>query len=214
MRGLRDLFRWSQKTTAILPTDIVVFIVGPTGSGKSRFMSILLQIANVHVRVNKGQRPGTTEVHAERCRFEGMQNDIVIVDTPSFYTYTDPDGEEVVKRWMGSNYTRPCKAAGVIYMHNLADNPEDTNLKVSKHLNAFRRTCRQGPIPGVIHVVPTLSYGATLSEERINTAMAQLRLQANSEVQPCNMSSDGKVFDGKAESAWDVIQGLLSALRL
>ncbi|KIK17506.1 hypothetical protein PISMIDRAFT_685275, partial [Pisolithus microcarpus 441] len=33
--GLFDLFRGSKKTSAILPTDIVVFIVGPSGSGKS-----------------------------------------------------------------------------------------------------------------------------------------------------------------------------------
>ncbi|KAI6017900.1 hypothetical protein EDC04DRAFT_474668 [Pisolithus marmoratus] len=181
--GLFDLFRGSKKTTAILPTDIVVFIVGPSGSGKSRFLNILLQSGNVHVKVSKGQKPGTTEVHAERCRFDKMKSDIVIVDTPSFYTYIDPDGEVVVEKWMDSNYTKPCKATGVLYMHNLASNLDDANLRVSKHLGAFR-------------------------------PMAQLRLQANSEVQPCNMSSDGKLFDGKPESAWDVIQGLLSALRL
>ncbi|KAI5997330.1 hypothetical protein F5J12DRAFT_852365 [Pisolithus orientalis] len=210
--GLLDRFRGSKKTTAILPTDIVVFIVGPSGSGKSRFMSILLQNTNVHVRVSKGQNPGTTEVHAERCRFDGMQSDIVIVDTPSFYTYLDPDGEDVVKRWMDSNYTKPCKAAAVLYMHNLAFNAGDANLKVSKHLGAFRRACRRNLIPSVYHVIPTLSYGARLSNERIETSVTQLRGQANDEgAQFCSTSPAGKPFDGRPETAWDVVQGLLAS---
>lgn len=100
--GLFDWFRGSKRATVILPTDIVVFIVGPSGSGKSRFMGIILQQSNVHVRISKSQRPGTTEVHAERCRFDGIQGDIVIVDTPSFCTYMDPDGEEVMRKWMES----------------------------------------------------------------------------------------------------------------
>ncbi|KAI6033577.1 hypothetical protein BKA83DRAFT_4178261 [Pisolithus microcarpus] len=64
-----------------------------------QFMSILLQSADVHFKVGRGQ----TEVHAERCRFDGMQSDIVIVDTPTFGSYWDPDdGEDVMRMWMES----------------------------------------------------------------------------------------------------------------
>ncbi|KAI6015440.1 hypothetical protein BKA83DRAFT_688231 [Pisolithus microcarpus] len=203
--GLRDWFRGSKKTTTILPTDIVVFIVGPSGSGKSRFMSILLQNANVHVKVGKGQRPGTTEVHAERCQFNGMQSDIVIVDTPSFCTYMKLDGEKVVRKWMESNYTEPCKMATMLYMHNLAFNPEDTNLRVSNHLGVFQRTCRQNLFPSIIHVVPTLSTGAKLSKERLRTSTAQLQHQADAVGARLHST-----FDGKPETAWDVVQGLLN----
>ncbi|KAI6095455.1 hypothetical protein F5141DRAFT_682858 [Pisolithus sp. B1] len=211
--GLFDLFRGSKKTSAILPTDIVVFIVGPSGSGKSWFMSVLLK--NAQVRVSKGQKPGTTEIHAERCRFDGMKNDIVVVDTPSFDNYDGPDGETEVKRWMDSNYTKPCKAAGVLYMHNIASNPNDPGLKVSNHLGTFRRTCRQNLVPSVIHVVPTLDHGARLPQERIMTRVTQLELQANSEgAQLCNASSAGYTFDGRPGTAWDIVQGLLSRWNL
>ncbi|KAI5995166.1 hypothetical protein EDD15DRAFT_2257271 [Pisolithus albus] len=209
--GLFDRLRWSKKTTTVLPTDTVVFIVGPSGSGKSRFMSILLQNTNVHVKVSKGQRPGTTEVHAERCRFDGMQNDIVIVDTPSFCTYTDPDGEDVVRQWMESNYTKPCKAVRTLYMHNLAFNPEDANLTVSNHLGVFRRTCRPSLLPSIIHIVPTLSYGAKLTAERLGTLTTQLQSQAKNAGARLHNSFDGKPFDGKPDTAWDVVQGLLNA---
>ncbi|KAI6033576.1 hypothetical protein PISMIDRAFT_197921 [Pisolithus microcarpus 441] len=198
----------SRRTTAILPTDIVVFIVGPTGSGKSWFMSTLLQHANVHVRVNKAQRPGTTEVHAERCIFDGTQSDIVIVDTPSFCTYTDPDGEEVMREWMDSNYTGRCKAVMMVYMHNLAFNPEDANMRLSNHLGVFRRACRQNLFPSVIHVVPTLSYWARLSDTRVKILTAQLQRQANAE--GARLASGGRLFDGEPETAWDVVQGFLN----
>lgn len=211
--GLFDLFRGSKKTSAILPTDIVVFIVGPSGSGKSWFMSVLLKHAQV--RVSMGQKPGTTEIHAERCRFDGMKNDIVIVDTPSFDTNEEgPDGETEVKKWMDSNYAKPCKAAGVLYMHNVASNPDDPGLKVSNHLGAFRRTCRPKLIPRVIQVVPTLDHGARLLQEKIITRVTHLGLQANDEgAQLCNASA-GYTFDGQPGTAWDIIQGLLSRLNL
>lgn len=99
---LLDIFRWSRKATAVSQTDIVVFIVGPSGSGKSWLLSLLLKMAKTRVPINKGQKPCTTKVYAERCHFEGMQNAIILVDTPSFYTYADPDGEKIVKKWIDS----------------------------------------------------------------------------------------------------------------
>lgn len=205
--GLLDIFRWSRKTTTILPTDIVVFIVGPSGSGKSWLLSILLKMANTHVPVNRGQKPCTTKVHAERCHFEGMQGDIILVDTPSFYTYIRPDGEKTVKKWIDSNYIQP-KGAGILYMHNIASNPLDPNLEVSRHFSAFRRTCPQGHAPSVARVVPTVALGSTLSAEKINTSMTRLRYQADS----IGASILGMPFDGKPGTAWDVVQELLNEI--
>ncbi|KAI6032392.1 hypothetical protein EDC04DRAFT_68106 [Pisolithus marmoratus] len=98
-------------------------------------------------------------------------------------------------------------------MHNLVFNSDDRGLGMSNYLGAFRRTCRQNLLPSVIHVVPTLSLGAELPDERIVTRVAQLRLQAYDEgAQLCKTSSDGRPFDGTPEMAWDVIQGLLAGL--
>ncbi|KAI5996946.1 hypothetical protein EDD15DRAFT_2412538 [Pisolithus albus] len=230
---LFDKFRGSRRTTVILPTDIVVFraestsIVGPTRSGKSwvnltfimfyaslitratfQFMSMLLQSANVQVPVSKRLTPGTTEVHAERCRFEGMQSDIVIVDTPPFCTYMELDGEEVMREWMESNYTGRCKAVMMVYMHNFACDAEDANLRLSNHLGVFRRACRQNLFPSVIHVVPTLSFGENLSAKRLRTLTTQLQRQANAE--GAQLANGRRLFDGKPETTWGIIQGLLN----
>ncbi|KIO00988.1 hypothetical protein M404DRAFT_737852 [Pisolithus tinctorius Marx 270] len=179
---------------------------------KILFQNILVQKTKVYAPVGNGRRPSSVEVHAERCRFDGMQSDTVIVDTPSFFTSHKPDGQDVLKTWMDANYAKPCKAVAVLYMHNLLFNGDDANLKVSKHLDAFRNICRPGLIPSVIHVVPTLSYWADLSEEKMKTLVTHLHRQVYGEgVQFCSTSSGGRPFDGQPETAWDVVQGLFSA---
>lgn len=204
---LLDIFRWSRKATAVSQTDIVVFIVGPSGSGKSWLLSLLLKMAKTRVPVNKGQKPCTTKVYAERCHFEGMQNAIILVDTPSFYTYADPDGEKIVKKWIDSNYKKP-KGAGILYTHNIASNPCDPNLEVSRHFSAFRRTFPQALVPRAVRVVPTVALGSTLPPERISTLIAGLRHQADN----IGASTLGAPFDGRPETAWDVVQELLNEI--
>ncbi|KAI5997204.1 hypothetical protein F5J12DRAFT_929009 [Pisolithus orientalis] len=208
---LLDSLPGFKKTTVILPTDTVVFIIGPRGSGKSLFMKTLLQLENVRVRASNSRNPDATDVHAERCRFDGKKSDVVIVRTPSFYT-EGSDGEETLKKWMDSNYTKPCKAVGVLCMHDLAFNAGDANMEVSKHLGAFRHTCRRNLIPSVIRAVPTLSHVAQLSNERIEASVTEFRRQANNEgVQFCSTLPDGNPFDRKPETAWGIVQELLAS---
>lgn len=169
--GLFNRFRKSEETATLLPTDVIVFIIGPANSGKSRFLDALLQSGKVHFRANDGRRPRTTMVNVVRFRLEGMQNDIVLVDTPSFCIYERPDAEETMKQWMGLTYTKPYEAARILYMHHITSNQHDASSEVSRHLHAFGH-------PSTVHVVPTISSGANLSAEEINTSLAQLQRQA------------------------------------
>ncbi|KAI6158370.1 hypothetical protein EDD17DRAFT_1624054 [Pisolithus thermaeus] len=205
--GLLDIFRWSRKATTVSQTDIVVFIVGPSGSGKSWLLSLLLQMAKTRIPINKGQKPCTTKVYAERCHFEGMQSDIILVDTPSFYTYTGVDAEKTVKKWIVSNYTEP-RGAGILYTHNISSNPRDSNLEVSRHFSAFRRTFPQALVPRIVRVVPTLAHGSILAPEKISALIAGLRHQADT----IGASTLGAPFDGRPETAWHVVQGLLDEI--
>lgn len=184
-----------------------MFIVGPSGSGKSWLLSLLLQMAKTRIPVNKGQKPCTTKVYAERCHFEGMQSDIILVDTPSFYTYAGVDGEKTVKKWIDSNYTKP-QGAGILYTHNIASNPSDANLEVSRHFSAFRRTFPQALVPRTVRVVPTVAYGSTLTPERISTSMMGLRHQADI----IGASILEAPFDGRRETAWHAVQELLDEI--
>ncbi|KAG6333262.1 hypothetical protein ID866_5825 [Astraeus odoratus] len=101
MSALRDLRRLKTSNTVnILPSDTVIFIVGPSGSGKSWFFRELTN--SKHSEVNMGLRPCTREVNAMRCRLQHIQKDIIFVDTPSFFTFEIPDGDVIMRAWMNS----------------------------------------------------------------------------------------------------------------
>ncbi|KAI6006738.1 hypothetical protein EDC04DRAFT_2907748 [Pisolithus marmoratus] len=144
-------------------------------------------------------------VNVARCRLGEMQNDIVVVDTPS----KGPDAEETMKQWMGSNYTGPYEAAGILYMHNITSDQYDASSEVSRHLEAFGCTRHHTLAPRTVHVVPTVSSGANLSAEVISTSMTKLRRRA----EDVGASMFRMPFDGRPELAWDVVQELLNNLK-
>ncbi|KAI6038439.1 hypothetical protein EDC04DRAFT_2604024 [Pisolithus marmoratus] len=214
--GLRDRFRVSKKTT-ILPKDVVVFntesatsIVGPSGSGKSWLFSILLQISKTHVPVDREPKLDVTEVNAERCCFCGEDSEIVLVDTPSLCTFVGRSGEENLKEWLDSKYRKPCKAAGILYLHNIGSNPYDPYLMVSRYLGCLMPMYHQGLAPSAVHVIPTITPGAQLSTGRIGASMLLLKNQADD----LGASMLRTPFDGNPETAWDVVQELLNNMKL
>ncbi|KAI6117535.1 hypothetical protein EDD16DRAFT_1707614 [Pisolithus croceorrhizus] len=180
-----------------LYTKSISSIVGPSGSGKSWLFSILLQIANKHVPVDEGKILGVTEVNAERCRFDGEESDIILVDTPFLWTSGGISQQASLKEWLDSK--KPCRAAGILYLHNVGSNPYDPYLKVSRHLGLLMPMYYQRLAPSSVHVVPTLTPGAKLSTGRIGDVGASM-LKAP--------------FDGRPETAWDVVQELLNNMKL
>lgn len=203
--GLFDFLR-KRRRMGILPEDIVVFIIGPSGSGKSWFLSTLLQNPNVHTLVKVSREHKSSEVHAVRCRFEGIPNDILLVDTPSFYVDHGPDAEATLKKWMDSNDTKESWAIGILYMHNIASNLYDDNLRLLKHIGAFRRTCRRDLSHSTVYVVPSVASEVRLSSGRIEASMSRLQREAAEG----GTLMYATLFDGKPEIAWGIMQGLFN----
>lgn len=207
--GLLDRFRVSKKTN-IVPKDIVVFLAGPSGAGKSWLLSILLQVAKSHVPIGRGPRLDVAEIHAERCRFEGEQSDVVLVDTPSLSPLWGFAGEEDLKGWLNLKYRKPCKAAGILYLHNIGSNPYDEFLKVSRNLSRLMPLYHQGLAPGIVHVIPTITPGAKIFTGRIDASILLLKRQAD-EVGASMLRTP---FDGSPETAWGIVQELLNGMKL
>ncbi|KAI5980691.1 hypothetical protein EDC04DRAFT_3134378 [Pisolithus marmoratus] len=199
--GFSDRFTGLEGPNDILPTDTVVFIIGISDPGKSRFLSAL-QFARVDVPVTKGQECSTTGFNAERCRLDGMEGDIVLVDVPSlFCAHEEPDiGNNMKRSWTDLNCLEPCKAAGVLYMHDIASAPRHAKLDIPNHLEAFRSTCPRNLNPSAVHVIPTTSFRATSIAESIVT-LALLQHQ----VECAGASMFPNVFDGRPTSAWDAV---------
>lgn len=196
----------SNQTTEILPSDIVVFIVGPTGSGKSWLLQQLVKKENIKFS-KQSLNPSTKEVNAVRCHFSGgsdIRDDIVIVDTPSFYTYLPPDGELTLKQWINERCKKSCKKAGILYLHNIAGNPQDANLSLSKHLKAFNNAYTGCGVVSSTVVVPTLDNGVVYPPDKIQGLI--LRLESEAEKVK---AATWKLFDGKPETAWEMVQELL-----
>ncbi|KAL4070206.1 hypothetical protein V8B97DRAFT_1966407 [Scleroderma yunnanense] len=88
------------KTQSIGEDDIVVFLVGPAGAGKSALMNAL----NEDNRVNRNAQsldPSTRDVQAWTYTFDQIPANIVLVDTPSFHTEIPGfDAEGIMQKWI------------------------------------------------------------------------------------------------------------------
>ena len=90
-------------------------------------------------------------------------------------------------------------------MHDIASNPHDTNLAMSKHLATFYRVYTGGVSSTL--TVPTMDHGAKLTDEKIQARIVSLTGEAiKSNVTIC------KLFDGKPETAWTIVQELLKQM--
>ena len=105
-------------------------------------------------------------------------------------------------------YTTPCKAAVILYMHNIAACATDTNLALQKHLDTFRSTLPQGSVnPETVHVVPIIDRGIKkpVPEERFAQQMTLLKQQAAQ----VEASMFHGIFEASPEIAWSAVQELL-----
>ena len=105
-------------------------------------------------------------------------------------------------------YTTPCKAAVILYMHNIAACATDANLAVQKHLDTFRSTLPQGSVnPEMVHVVPIIDRGIKkpVPEQRFSQQMTLLEQQAAQ----VKASMFHGIFEASPEIAWTAVQELL-----
>ena len=90
-------------------------------------------------------------------------------------------------------------------MHDIASNPNDENLSMSKHLATFNRVYA-GRVSSTL-VVPTLPRGARLTHERIQPRISQLTGEAAK-----SNATVWELFDGQPETAWAIVQELLKQM--
>lgn len=85
------------KKPEVAENDYVIFVVGPTGAGKTRFTR---QLSGNH---DVGGHPGTKDVEAWRCNLGSGPANIIVIDTPSFHTGSDNIGaDNTITNWLKS----------------------------------------------------------------------------------------------------------------
>lgn len=129
--------------------DIIIAIMGPTGSGKSSFIDKVT--GHTGVGVGHDLTSHTSEVKATRCTFE--ESSVVLVDTPGSdgMTKADLNVLEMISNWLNKEYQKGTTLAAILYFHRITDNhmPAGTPLK---NLRVFQKLCGKNAMPKVVLV--------------------------------------------------------------
>lgn len=103
-----------------------------------------------------------------------------------------------------------CRCSGILYLHNLAGNPDERGLLMQEHLDTFAETFpRTCSVPGRVYIVPTVDRGlipgsriAQRHYPRLQTAMGSLHAKWNASMFRQN-------FRDEPEIAYNAVQNLL-----
>ncbi|KAG6382120.1 hypothetical protein JVT61DRAFT_763 [Boletus reticuloceps] len=126
-------------TEKLEPDDVVIAVMGPTGSGKSTFV----RLASGHDIQGIGHelKSYTQDVLAIRSRDRESGRHIVLVDTPGFNDThkSDLDILNIISEWLNSSYKQDKLLSGILYLHRISDNRmAGTPLQ---NLRVFEKLC-------------------------------------------------------------------------
>lgn len=118
--------------------DIIIALVGPTGTGKSSFIDKVTGDAGESV--GHSLTSCTSEIGVTRYAIEGFN--VVLADTPGYNDTKQSELEvpEMILNWLDSTYeTRPILSA-ILYFYRISDNrvPSTTPMKI---LRDFQKLC-------------------------------------------------------------------------
>ncbi|KAF9489931.1 hypothetical protein BDN71DRAFT_1455374 [Pleurotus eryngii] len=137
------------KTKSVSSQDIVIAVMGPTGAGKSTFISYACRKASKDL-IGHNLESCTSKVQPIRIT-TGTHN-VILVDTPGFddTNMSDTRVLGMIADWLLETYNNQVKLAGIIYMHRISDNRmAGTPLK---NLKMFAQLCGTGAADRVILV--------------------------------------------------------------
>jgi len=202
--------------------DIVVFVVGPSGGGKSLFVEEVTK--SDLVKVDTNLRPCTAKVQAIRCKLteeakkalgDATQKNIVFVDTPSFHSgQNDGAAEKEMQSWLSKSKFKST-LIGTIYVHRVETDP--SNESIQRHLNTFASTFPQDFVTLPRRLRAILSHEGIMREDMIQSRRGTFQAQLG-ELRPSlggklewNASSHPDLFQrGDSETAWKAVVALFS----
>jgi len=187
----------------LLGTDLVIALMGPTGSGKSNVIDTLAG--------QPGKRAGsrlescTTEVRAVRLYNHAVYGDrLVLVDTPGFDDTNKSDLEilQMVSDWLQKIYEKDIKLAGIIYLHRITDN----RMAGSPHRNLrmFGELCGDQAVKKVVLV--TTMWDKVQQDKGVRR---ENELFENYWKTMTDYGASTARFSNSANSAWKIIEIIL-----
>ncbi|KAI0696924.1 P-loop containing nucleoside triphosphate hydrolase protein [Cytidiella melzeri] len=123
--------------------DAVIFVMGPTGAGKTTFINVA---SKSDLRVGSSLQSCTDQIQFSR-QFHVKDKDneklrrVVLVDSPGFddTEKSDSDILKIICEYLASEYEQKHLLQGVIYLHRITDNRvSGTSLR---NLQAYQELC-------------------------------------------------------------------------
>ncbi|KAG9225349.1 hypothetical protein CCMSSC00406_0006264 [Pleurotus cornucopiae] len=185
------------KTKSVNSQDIVIAVMGPTGAGKSTFISYACRKASKDL-IGHNLESCTSKVQPIRIT-TGTHN-VILVDTPGFddTNMSDTRVLGMIADWLLETYNNQVKLAGIIYMHRISDNRmAGTPLK---NLKMFAQLCGTAAADRVILV--TTMWGRVKQD-----VGAKREDELKSKFWKDMIDKKAKVarFEASFDSAWAII---------
>ncbi|KDQ53021.1 hypothetical protein JAAARDRAFT_197806 [Jaapia argillacea MUCL 33604] len=165
---------------AVSPDDLVIVIMGPTGSGKSHLIDTLMG--------QEGQRSGKS--------LKSCTDKVQAVQVPPA---TDMDILKVIGDWLAKTYGNDVKLVGIVYLHRITDNPMSSSPL--KNLRMFGKLCGDAAARHVVFV--------SSMWDKVDPAVAQEREAVLKDSFWKGMLDNGASVDRFAnspESAWHIVR--------
>jgi len=113
-----------------------------------------------------------------------------------------------LKYW--NRFAEKCRRSGILYLHNLAGNPEEKGLLMRSHLRTFKETFPRGcRAPSRVCVVPTIDEGLKPNCNLVRQHLPKLQAAVNS-LNEWQASMFPQIFRDEPEIACDAIRNLLA----
>ncbi|KAI4209097.1 MAG: hypothetical protein LQ351_007933 [Letrouitia transgressa] len=138
----------------------MIAVMGPTGTGKSTFIS---KLAGQEVKIGHNLSSCTQEIEEVPCKVGDEY--VILVDTPGFNDTVRSDTEilTTLAEWMKASYDENMLLSGIIYLHSISDS-RMTRASV-QNLRMFRKLCGDDNLNHVI--LATTKWGITPHEDAL-----------------------------------------------
>lgn len=194
------------KAKETLPSQIpdrpmAIAIMGPTGTGKSTFIS---KLAGREMKIGHSLSSCTEDVEEIPCKVGNKY--VVLVDTPGFNDThrTDTEILSALADWMKVSYSENMLLSGIIYLHSISD----TRMTHSslQNLRMFRKLCGDDNLKNVI--LATTKWGVTPIEDALRRER-ELTSEGGFWRTMIAAGSVVRRFENSASSAKDLVEEIL-----
>jgi GTPase SAR1 family protein len=193
-------------------SDVIIPIMGITGSGKSTFISKLLREECDIVGHNLSSR--TSGIDLFPLEYEDGRR-IFLLDTPGFDdTFrSDADILKEIAFVLAQTYQKKINVAGIVYMHRITDNRiSGTSLR---NINVLKSLCGEKAFPRIVLVSSMWDLLAGEPELYEEATTRELELRSTNEFwgSLCNGGSQVARWTGDEHSTLGVIHHIMTTYK-